>query len=57
MTIEEIKFLKEKEDKVELKKAITQYSYNNGRKSVLGYVVALANEKGGKLIFGVSENV
>lgn len=56
MTINEIKYLKEKEDKVELKKATTQFNYNNGRKSVLGYVVALANEGGGKLILGVTEN-
>jgi ATP-dependent DNA helicase RecG len=56
MTITEIKYLKEKEDKVEFKKATTQFNYNNGRKSVLGYVVALANEGGGKLILGVTEN-
>ncbi|MCH8555556.1 MAG: putative DNA binding domain-containing protein [Schleiferiaceae bacterium] len=56
MTIAELKQLKESEDKVELKKAETQYNYNNGRRSVLGYVVALANEGGGKLILGVQEN-
>lgn len=56
MTINEIKNLRETEDKVEFKQARTQYNYNNGRKSVLGYVVALANEKGGKLILGVTEN-
>lgn len=56
MTITEIKQLKESEDKAELKKAETQYNYNNGRRSVLGYVVALANEGGGRLIFGVQEN-
>lgn len=56
MTIEEIKHLRESEDKVEFKEAKTQYNYNQGRKSVLGYMVALANEGGGKLILGVSEN-
>lgn len=56
MTIDEIKYLRESEDKVELKEAKTQYSYSSGRKSVLGYVVALTNEGGGKLILGVSEN-
>lgn len=56
MTIPELKQLKESEDKVEFKKAETQYNYNNGRRSVLGYVVALANEGGGKLILGVQEN-
>lgn len=56
MTIEEIKRLKESEHKVEFKEAQGQFSYNNGRKSVLGYVTALANEKGGKLILGVKEN-
>ncbi len=56
MTIEEVKQLKESEDKVEFKEAQTQYNYNNGRRSVLGYVVALANEGGGKIIFGVKEN-
>ena len=56
MTIDEIKNLRETEDKVEFKQAAAQYNYDNGRKSVLGYVVALANEKGGKLILGVTEN-
>ena len=56
MTIEEIKRLKETEDKAELKKAEMQFNYKNGRKSLLGYVVALANEGGGKLILGVEEN-
>ena len=55
MTIEEIKQLREAEDKVEFKEAKTQYNYKSGRKSILGYVVALANEKGGKLILGIKE--
>lgn len=56
MTIDEIKQLKESEDKVEFKEALNQYNYNNGRRSLLGYTVALANEGGGKLILGVREN-
>jgi ATP-dependent DNA helicase RecG len=56
MTIPELIRLKESEDKVEFKEAKTQYSYNSGKKSVLGYVVALANERGGYLVFGVRES-
>ncbi len=56
MNIDEIKRLRESEDKVEFKEAQQQYSYNSSRRSVLGYVVALANENGGKLILGVKEN-
>ncbi|MCO5268960.1 MAG: putative DNA binding domain-containing protein [Brumimicrobium sp.] len=56
MTTNELKHLKETEDKVEFKEAKKQYAYNRSRNSVLGYVVALANEGGGKLIFGVKEN-
>ncbi|MDR2621200.1 MAG: putative DNA binding domain-containing protein [Dysgonamonadaceae bacterium] len=55
MTIQEIKRLRETEDKVEFKEAKTQFSYNSGRKSVLGYVSALANEGGGYLVFGIKE--
>lgn len=56
MTIQEIKQLQESENRVEFKKAENQYAYNSKRRSVIGYVVALANEGGGKLIFGVKEN-
>ena len=56
MTIQEIKKLRETEDKVEFKEAKTQFSYNSGRKSVLGYVSALANEGGGYLVLGVRES-
>lgn len=55
MTIEQIIHLRETEDKVEFKEAKTQYTYNKERRR-LGYVVALANECGGKLILGVKEN-
>ena len=56
MTIKEIKKLRETEDKVEFKEAKTQFSYNSGRKSVLGYVSALANEGGGYIVLGVRES-
>jgi ATP-dependent DNA helicase RecG len=56
MTVPELIRLKESEDRVEFKEAKTQYSYNNGKKSVLGYVTALANEKGGYLVLGVKES-
>src|SRR5690606_38315870 len=55
MTIQQLIKLKESEDKIEFKEAKTQYDYNNGRKSVLGYVCALANEGGGILAFGIKE--
>ncbi|MCO6497197.1 MAG: putative DNA binding domain-containing protein [Chitinophagaceae bacterium] len=55
MTIVELKQLKESEDKVEFKEAKNQYAYNSSRKSVLGYTVAFANEKGGYLVFGLKD--
>lgn len=55
MTISELKQLKESEDKVEFKEANNQYAYNSSRKSVLGYTVAFANEKGGYLVLGLKD--
>lgn len=55
MTILQLKQLKESEDKVEFKEAKNQYAYNSSRKSVLGYIVAFANEKGGYLVFGLED--
>lgn len=55
MTIAELKRLKESEDKVEFKEANNQYAYNSSRKSVLGYTVAFANEKGGYLVLGLED--
>jgi ATP-dependent DNA helicase RecG len=55
MTVQELMHLRESEDKVEFKQAKTQYAYNSGRKSVLGYVSAIANEGGGYLVFGIKE--
>jgi len=55
MTIQQIQRLKETEDKVEFKEATNTYAYRGKRRSVLGYVVALANERGGYLIFGLGD--
>jgi len=63
MTIQKIKRLRETEDKVEFKEAKRNFNFDGGshsdpserRKCVLGYVVALANEGGGRLILGVKE--
>ncbi|MDR2533558.1 MAG: putative DNA binding domain-containing protein [Tannerellaceae bacterium] len=55
MTVQELIHLRESEDRIELKEAKTQYAYNSGRKSVLGYVSAIANEGGGYLVFGIRE--
>lgn len=55
MTIEELKILKESEDKVEFKEAKNQYAYNSSRNSVLGYTVAFANERGGYLVLGLKD--
>lgn len=64
LTIDQILTLKEKEDHVEFKEAKNTYSFEGGnntdfkkrRKCVLGYVVALSNEGGGYLIFGIKES-
>ena len=42
---------------IEFKKAETSFNFDSGRHSVCGYCVALANEKGGKLVFGVSDKM
>lgn len=63
-TIAQIKVLREAEDKVEFKEASHNYPFAGGsrkdqkarRKCFLGYIVALANEKGGHLILGVKED-
>jgi len=64
MTIQEIIKLRETENRVEFKEAKQDFSFAGGkhtdpkerRKCVLGYSVALANEGGGYLVFGVREN-
>lgn len=64
MTIKELQQLKESEDKVEFKEAKTNFPWNGGshtkqkdrRKCFLGYVVALSNEGGGHLVFGMTDD-
>ena len=64
MTISELKHLKESEDKVEFKAATHNFSYAGSehrdqeerRRCFLGYVVAFANEGGGRLILGMTDN-
>jgi ATP-dependent DNA helicase RecG len=63
MTIKEIKKLRETEDKVEFKEAKRNFNFAGGnhadpaerRKCVLGYIVAIANEGGGLLVFGMTD--
>jgi len=63
MTIKEIQKLRESEDKTEFKEAKHNFPWNGGshteqkdrRKCYLGYVVALANEKGGLLVLGMED--
>jgi ATP-dependent DNA helicase RecG len=63
MTIKDIKNLRETEDKIEFKEAKRNFNFAGGshadpaerRKCVLGYIVALANEGGGLLVFGMTD--
>ena len=64
MDIEEINRLRESEDRFEFKEAKKNFNFDGGnrsdqkerRKCYLGYVVALANEGGGRLIFGMQDD-
>lgn len=64
MTINDLKQLRESEDKVEFKAAENNFPWNGGshtdqkerRKCFLGYVVALCNEGGGYLVLGMGDN-
>jgi len=63
MTINQLKQLKESEDKVEFKEAKHNFSFAGSehtqqadrRKCFLGYVVAFANECGGTLVMGMTD--
>jgi ATP-dependent DNA helicase RecG len=65
MTIDELKHLKESEDKVEFKKAKHNFPFAGGshtsqeerRKCFLGYIVAFANEGGGMLVLGMADKM
>ena len=63
-TIEELKYKKESEDKIEFKKGEQRnVSYDGAskmkpsdrRKCILGYVIALCNEGGGSLVIGMED--
>ena len=64
MTIDQLKQLKESEDRIEFKEAKHNFPFSGGisskqadrRKCFLGYITALANEGGGKLVFGMTDN-
>ena len=64
-TLQELSVLREKEDHVEFKEAARNYPFAGGqhtdpkdrRHCVLGYIVALANERGGRLVLGMTDNI
>ena len=64
-TIEQLRLMKESEDKVEFKKGEGgNIAYNGGsraepkdrRRCILGYITALCNEDGGSLVIGMEDN-
>ena len=65
ITVELLQRLRESEDHVEFKAARHNYPFAGGnhkdirdrRKCVLGYVVALANERGGLLVLGMEDAI
>ena len=62
--LRELSLLKESEDHVEFKEAKRNFNWDGGdhkdpkerRHCILGYVAALANEKGGRLVFGMKDH-
>lgn len=64
-TIQELQKLRESEDHIEFKEAKRNYPFSGGkhtdpkerRRCVLGYVVALANECGGRLVLGMADHI
>lgn len=65
MDLQYLANLREKEDHVEFKEAKRNYPFAGGQHSdpkdrrhcVLGYITALANEKGGRLVLGMSDKL
>ncbi len=65
ITITELQRLRESEDHIEFKEAKRNYPFAGGkhadpkerRRCVLGYIVALANEKGGRLVLGMADKM
>ena len=61
--LRDLSLLNESEDHIEFKEAKHNFEFNGGshndpkdrRHCILGYIVALANEKGGKLVFGMHD--
>lgn len=61
--LRELSLLKESEDHIEFKEAKRNFNFDGGshhdpkerRHCILGYVAALANEKGGRLVFGMKD--
>ena len=61
--LRELSVLKESEDHIEFKEAKRDFNFDGGshtdpkkrRKCILGYVAALANERGGRLVFGMKD--
>ena len=61
----ELSLLKESEDHIEFKEAKRNFNFDGGshidpkerRHCILGYVAALANEKGGRLVFGMKDKL
>ena len=60
----ELSLLKESEDHIEFKEAKRNFNYSGGKSTdpkerrhcILGYVAALANEGGGRLVFGMHDD-
>lgn len=63
--ISQLAVLREREDHIEFKEAKHNYPFAGGshndvkerRKCVLGYVVAFANERGGRLVLGMADKM
>lgn len=63
--LSKLALLREREDHIEFKEAKHNYPFAGGshsdvkerRKCVLGYIVALANEKGGRLVLGMADKI
>lgn len=62
--LRDLSLLKESEDHIEFKEAKRNFNWDGGdhkepkerRHCILGYVAALANEKGGRLVFGMEDH-
>lgn len=63
ITIDKLRTMRESEDHVEFKAARHNYPFNGGKRTdprdrrhcVLGYIAALANERGGMLVLGMED--